>query len=53
VRRLFREDRDSLADFYELEQADGQPVFVAKYSVIKFCKPGVTPNAENVPGKQP
>ena len=53
MRRLFREDRDSLADFYELEQADGQQVFVAKYSVIKFCEPGVTPSVENVPGKNP
>ena len=53
LRRLIREDRDSLADFFELEQADGQQVFVAKYSVIKFCEPGVMPSAENVPGKKP
>jgi ATP-dependent Clp protease ATP-binding subunit ClpA len=53
VKRLLPEDRDALADFYELEQADGQSVFVAKYSVIKFCEPGGTPNAENIPGKQP
>lgn len=53
VSKLFREDRDTLADFYELEQSDGQNLFVAKYSVIKFCKPGMTPNAENVPGKKP
>lgn len=48
VKRLFREDRDRLADFIELEQADGQQVFVAKYSVIKFCEPGVTPKLENL-----
>ena len=53
VRRLLREDRDSLADFYELEQVDGSTIFVAKYSVIKFCPPGTTPNAENVPGQRP
>jgi hypothetical protein len=53
VRRLFGEDRDSLADFFEIEQADGQVVFVAKYSVIKFCEPGVRPNAEDVPGTRP
>lgn len=46
VRRLFREDRDRLADFLELEQADGQRVLVAKYSVVKFCEPGVTPQVE-------
>jgi len=50
VKPLIREDRDSLAYFYELEQADGSTVFVAKYSVIKFCFPGTTPSAENVPG---
>jgi hypothetical protein len=48
VRRLFQEDRDWLADFIELEQADGQQVFVARHSVIKFCEPGVTPSAEAV-----
>ena len=53
VRKLFPEHRDSLSDFFELEQADGQTVFVSKYSVIKFCEPGVTPNAEIVPGEHP
>lgn len=53
VKKLFREDNDRLVDFIELEQSDGQIVFVAKYSVIKFCDSGNTPNAENVPGKQP
>ena len=54
VKRLFHEfHRDGLADFFELEQADGQIVFVAKYSVIKFCEPGVAPSAENIPDKQP
>jgi len=53
VRQLFTENLDRLADFFELEQSDGQKIFVAKYSVIKFCEPGTTPNAENVPGKQP
>ena len=46
VRRLFREDRARLADFYELEQSNGQTIFIAKYSVIKFCEPGTTPGAE-------
>jgi hypothetical protein len=53
LRRLFRENHDSESDFIELEQADGQTIFVAKYSVIKFCAPGATPNAEKVPGQQP
>lgn len=53
VKKLFRGDGDALADFLELEQADGQNVFVAKYSVIKFCAPGVTPNSEKTPDKHP
>jgi hypothetical protein len=53
VKKLLRGDNDALAEFIELEQADGQTVFVAKYSVIKFCEPGTTPDAENVPGQQP
>ncbi len=48
LRRLSGEDRDRLADFIELEQADGQQVFVARHSVIKFCEPGVTPKLENL-----
>jgi ATP-dependent Clp protease ATP-binding subunit ClpA len=37
---------DSLSEFVELEQADGQAIFIARYSIIKFCEPGVTPNPE-------
>jgi hypothetical protein len=44
---------DSLSEFVELEQADGQTIFIARYSVIQFCEPGVTPNPENLPGKKP
>jgi ATP-dependent Clp protease ATP-binding subunit ClpA len=44
---------DSLSEFVELEQADGQTVFLARYSVIKFCEPGVIPNPETVSGKKP
>jgi ATP-dependent Clp protease ATP-binding subunit ClpA len=44
---------DSLSEFVELEQADGRTVLLARYSVIKFCEPGVTPNPETVPGKKP
>jgi len=44
---------NTLAQFIEMEQADGQIVFIALYSVIKFCEPGVAPNPEIVPGKRP
>jgi hypothetical protein len=44
---------DTLSQFLELEQADGQTVFLARYSIIKFCEPGVAPSPETVPGKTP
>ena len=44
---------DMLSQFLEIEQADGQTVFIARHSVIKFCQPGVTPSPEIVPGKTP
>jgi ATP-dependent Clp protease ATP-binding subunit ClpA len=54
TKALFPKDRhDTLSKFVELEQADGQTICVALYSVIKFCEPGVTPNPETVPGKKP
>ena len=54
TKALFPKDRhDTLSKFVELEQADGQTIFVALYSVIRFCEPGVTPNPETIPGKKP
>ena len=51
---LFPKNRyDSLARFVELEQADGQTIFIALYSVIKFCEHGVTPTPETVTGMRP
>ena len=45
VRKLFQEVwKSTHADFFELEQANGQTIFIACYSVIKFCEPGVTPD---------
>lgn len=45
VRKLFQEVwRTTHAEFFELEQANGQTIFVACYSVIKFCEPGVRPD---------
>jgi ATP-dependent Clp protease ATP-binding subunit ClpA len=43
---------DALSEFVVLEQADGQTLFIARYSVIKFCEPGVTPTPETIPGKK-
>lgn len=44
---------DSLSEFVELEQSDGQTIFLARYSIIKFCEPGATPSPEPAPGKNP
>ena len=44
---------DVLSEFFELEQADGQTIFIARRSVIKFCEHGATPGPEAVSGKGP
>lgn len=41
TRILFPESRnDPFSQFVEIEQANGQIIFIARYSVIKFCEPG-------------
>ena len=44
---------DVLSEFFELEQADGQTVFIPRRSIIKFCEPGSTPGPEPVSGMKP
>ena len=39
------------SEFHELEQANGQTIFISRSSVLKFCEHGVTPQAENVLAK--
>jgi len=54
VKTLFqREDSDLWAEYMELEQADGQTIFIARQSVIKFCEHGKTPGSEIVPYTKP
>jgi ATP-dependent Clp protease ATP-binding subunit ClpA len=54
VRKLLPQtDYDLFSDYAELEQADGQTIFVARSSIIKFCEPGMTPGSEPVPGAKP
>jgi len=54
TKTLFPRNRyDTLSQFVELEQADGQIIFVALYSVIKFCEHGTTPGPEVVSGQKP
>lgn len=47
IKRIFPEQQQpDLEDFYELEQADGLVIHVAKFSIIKFCAAGTTPSQE-------
>ncbi len=49
VRNLYARHRvDSLSAFIELEQSNGQPVFIQRHSIIRFCEPGTTLTAEIV-----
>jgi ATP-dependent Clp protease ATP-binding subunit ClpA len=40
---------DSTPVYFELEQADGQTVFVSRHSIIKFCDAGTDPGGEFIP----
>ena len=51
VKQLFRGDGDKYTHYFELELADGQIMFIATYSVLKFCEPGATPGGEVISGE--
>jgi len=44
---------DSSGEFIELELADGQIVFVARYTLVKFCEPGTNLPFEIVAPRKP
>jgi len=47
IKTLFqKEDSDLCAEYMELQQADGQTIFIARQSVIKFSEHGTTPGSE-------
>ncbi|MGA2604516.1 MAG: hypothetical protein ABSG14_09835 [Verrucomicrobiia bacterium] len=53
VKRLLSSAQfDIGSDFIELEQANGQTVYLSKMSVIKFCEPGVEFTSEEISPKQ-
>ena len=53
VKKLFQTRAyDFTPEFIELEQADGQTIFIARTFVIKFCEHGVTPDAETLSPKK-
>ena len=50
-RLLGRGKYDLSPEFLELEQSNGQMVFLMTYSVVKFCEPGAELGGESVPAK--
>jgi hypothetical protein len=49
VKHLFpTTPNNPLAGYIELEQSDGQTIFISRSSIIRFCEPGVAPNPESV-----
>jgi hypothetical protein len=40
-------------DFLELEQTNGQPVFISRSSIFRFCEPGTAVVAESVTPNKP
>ena len=52
-RRLFQTDpHHVLSEFLELEQADGQTIFIARSSILKFREHVLTPGSDSNPSKQ-
>jgi hypothetical protein len=51
TRSLFgRDDRfDVLSQFIELEQPNGQVVFVGRHGIVRFCEHGAEPAVEVIP----
>ena len=45
---LTRSEYGIFYQFLELEQADGNSVFIARTSMVKFCEHGITPDSEKV-----
>ena len=46
VKHLFPKSQyDALSGFVELEQGDGQTIFVSRSSIIRFCEHGIAPGA--------
>ena len=41
---------DLRAEFVEIEQSNGQTIFVRRYSIVKFCDVGTTLVDEPLPG---
>jgi len=54
VKHLFPKSQyDAYAGFVELDQGDGQMIFVSRSSILRFCEHGATPGPESVSGNKP
>jgi hypothetical protein len=54
VKHLFAKSQyDALSGYVELEQADGQTLFVSRSSIIRFCEHGTTSDSASDSGKKP
>jgi len=49
IRNLFS---GTMSEFLELEQANGETIFLSKFSVMKFCEHGTAPGGETISGKE-
>lgn len=51
ARSLFAQrDWDTFSNFIELEQSNGQTIFISRHSLVRFCPPGVKIEGEELPG---
>ena len=51
IKRLFQtREYDFASEFVELEQANGQTIFLSRHSIIKFHEPGTAPAGKKIPG---
>jgi len=51
-RKLFSGNQyDTMSEFLELVQANGETIFLSRFSVVKFCEHGTTPGGEIISGK--
>jgi hypothetical protein len=52
IRTLFKaREYDTFSEYMEVEQANGQTVFISRHSISRFCEPGVNPTPEVVRDK--
>jgi hypothetical protein len=53
IKKLYQARQyDFMSEFMELEQVDGQTIFLSRSSIIMFCEHGVTPSAETISNKK-